>query len=33
LWKEKFWSRSYFVASTGGTPLEAVRHYIETQRR
>lgn len=33
LWKEKFWSRSYFAASTGGAPLEAVRRYIEEQRR
>ena len=33
LWKEKFWSRSYFVASTGGATLEAVRDYIENQRR
>ena len=32
LWKEKFWSRSYFVATTGGAPLEAVKAYIENQR-
>jgi putative transposase len=31
LWKEKFWSRSYFVASTGGSSLEKVREYIQTQ--
>jgi putative transposase len=33
LWKEKFWSRSYFVATTGGAPLEAVKAYIENQRK
>ena len=32
LWKEKFWSRSYFVATTGGATLEAVKAYIENQR-
>ena len=33
LWKSKFWSRSYFVASTGGAPLELVKDYIEKQRK
>lgn len=33
LWKSKFWSRSYFVASTGGAPLDKVREYIEQQRK
>lgn len=32
LWKAKFWSGSYFVASTGGAPLEAVQRYIREQR-
>lgn len=27
------WSRSYFVASTGGAPLEVIRQYIEQQKR
>jgi putative transposase len=26
------WSPSYFAASTGGAPLEAVRRYVEQQR-
>lgn len=26
------WSPSYFAASTGGRPLDAVRQYIEQQR-
>lgn len=32
LWKDKFWSGSYFVASTGDAPLEAVKRYIRDQR-
>ncbi|MFG6082141.1 IS200/IS605 family transposase [Paracoccus litorisediminis] len=27
------WSRSYFVASCGGAPLEAIRAYIQAQDR
>lgn len=27
------WSRSYFVASTGGAPLEVIKQYIEQQKR
>ena len=26
------WSPSYFAASTGGVPLEAIRRYVEQQR-
>lgn len=26
------WSPSYFAASTGGAPLEAIRRYVEQQR-
>jgi putative transposase len=26
------WSPSYFAASTGGAPLEAIRRYVERQR-
>lgn len=31
LWKEYFWSRSFFLISTGGAPIEAIRKYIESQ--
>ena len=31
LWKEYFWSRSYCLLTTGGTPIEIVRKYIENQ--
>ena len=27
-----FWSPSYFLASTGQVTLEAIRHYVETQK-
>ena len=27
-----FWSRSYFIATTGGVSLETVKQYIESQR-
>jgi len=32
-WKEKgiLWSRSYFVASCGGAPLEKIKLYIQSQ--
>ena len=26
------WTRSYFVASTGGVTLEALKHYVENQK-
>ena len=32
LWGGHFWSRSYYVGTTGGASLETVRHYIEGQR-
>ncbi len=32
LWKGHLWSPSYFVCSTGGAPLDQVRHHIENQR-
>lgn len=32
LWGKHFWSPSYFVASTGGAPLEQVAGYIRDQR-
>ena len=31
LWKEHFWSQSYYLATTGGAPLEVIREYIKTQ--
>ena len=31
LWKEYFWSRSFCLISTGGTPIETIRRYIESQ--
>jgi putative transposase len=31
LWKEKFWSASYFAATTGGAPLDVIKKYISEQ--
>lgn len=31
LWKDAFWSRSYFIVSTGQMSLETVKKYIESQ--
>lgn len=31
LWKECFWSKSFCLLTTGGTPIDVVRKYIETQ--
>ena len=31
LWKEYFWSRSYFLATTGGVTLEVLKKYVENQ--
>lgn len=33
LWGGHFWSRSYFVGTCGGAPLEVLARYIESQRR
>ena len=33
LWKEIFWSRSYCLLTTGGSPIETIRKYIEKQGR
>jgi putative transposase len=30
-WKPVLWSRSYFVASCGGAPLEVINQYIKQQ--
>ncbi|MFA9457322.1 IS200/IS605 family transposase [Halalkalibacter sp. AB-rgal2] len=31
LWKEMFWSRSFCLLTTGGSPINVVRKYIENQ--
>lgn len=31
LWKEAFWSRSFFLATTGGVTLEVLKKYVEEQ--
>jgi len=31
LWKEMFWSRSFCLVTTGGSPIEMVKEYIENQ--
>ncbi|HSH25758.1 MAG TPA: IS200/IS605 family transposase [Massilibacterium sp.] len=31
LWKEMFWSRSFCLLTTGGSPMEIVKKYIENQ--
>lgn len=31
LWKEMFWSRSFCLLTTGGSPSEVVKKYIENQ--
>ena len=31
LWKEYFWSRSFCLLTTGGSPIEIVKKYIESQ--
>ncbi|MBJ7987019.1 MULTISPECIES: IS200/IS605 family transposase [Bacillus cereus group] len=31
LWKEMFWSRSFFLLTTGGSPIDVVMKYIENQ--
>ncbi|PFD02692.1 IS200/IS605 family transposase [Bacillus cereus] len=32
LWKEMFWSRSFCLLTTGGSPIDVVKTYIENQR-
>ncbi|MEW9184529.1 IS200/IS605 family transposase, partial [Bacillus mycoides] len=29
LWKEMFWSRSFCLLTTGGSPIDVVKKYIE----
>ncbi len=31
LWKEMFWSRSFCLLTTGGSPMEVVKKYIDNQ--
>ena len=31
LWKEMFWTRSFCLLTTGGSPINVVRKYIENQ--
>lgn len=31
LWKEAFWSRSFFLATTGGVTLDVLKKYVENQ--
>jgi len=32
LWKNNFWSPSYFAGSCGGAPIDIIRKYIEQQQ-
>lgn len=31
LWKEMFWSKSYFLITTGGVNVDVIRKYIQSQ--
>jgi len=31
LWKGKFWSPSYFLATTGAVTLDVLKEYVESQ--
>lgn len=31
LWKEAFWTRGFYVSSTGSTPIDVVKNYILNQ--
>ena len=31
LWKEAFWSKSFFLATRGGVTLETLKQYVENQ--
>jgi putative transposase len=33
LWKDKFWSQSFCLITTGGAPSEVIKKYIESQGR
>ncbi len=32
-WKPYFWTRAYFIATTGGAPLEVIKQYITSQEK
>lgn len=31
LWKEYFWSRGYCLLTTGGSPIDVIKKYIQNQ--
>lgn len=31
LWEDKFWSRSYFLATTGQVTLDVLKKYVDSQ--
>lgn len=31
LWEEAFWSRSYYLATTGGVTLDVLKRYVQSQ--
>ncbi|HDR7992918.1 TPA: IS200/IS605 family transposase [Bacillus cereus] len=31
LWKEMFWARSFCLLTTGGSPIDVIKTYIENQ--
>lgn len=33
LWEDKFWSRSYFLATTGEVSLSVLQQYVQEQRK
>ncbi|MDA2157719.1 IS200/IS605 family transposase [Bacillus cereus group sp. Bc253] len=33
LWKKMFWSRSFCLLTTGGSPIDVVKTYIENQSK
>lgn len=33
LWKEAFWSPSYFLTTTGGAPLDTLIKYVKSQNQ
>lgn len=31
LWKDKFWSQSFCLLTSGGAPIDVIKQYIESQ--
>ncbi|HBI1794916.1 TPA: IS200/IS605 family transposase [Enterococcus faecalis] len=31
LWKERFWSKSFCLLTTGGAPIDVIKKYIQNQ--